>query len=383
MNGGRFERTKILSLEKRNIYEWKNKFPFSTPLDPPAPKDEYQAAIDKAKSAEYTKKARRAAYVTVEHIQQTRRRKQRLRLSKRAKGYSPYISSPLYDRSEKKPYYNNEYKKYVFGQKEEMMGSCNNVHALEPDNEDIDVVVNTDWKPDTHYTEARKDSGKDVAVVRELCNIRLELSYTELGMIAIGVGGADAVDATVSQYSWCKIKGELNEWKMHLVGKLTGRGGMGYIIEHLGQGIEKLFCTGMSTICNENIGNITTTRKRDNTTVYMGTLILSSTADIIQSYYTIAQEDRMIDKFSNLSVGVGGGGGGVRITNSKDIPEISDLRHSCIIMFSVFYLLLYQCNFKTLLHNYVFDILPIAISKMQLWYQITHPLNVICYTSDN
>ncbi|RHZ64134.1 hypothetical protein Glove_326g56 [Diversispora epigaea] len=85
-----------------------------------------------------------------------------------------------------------------------------------------------------------------------------------LGMIAIGVGGADAVDA-MADIPWelkapntlgVKLTGELNEWTspkdviLHLVGKLTVRGGTGHIIEYFGPGIEKLSCTGMATICN-------------------------------------------------------------------------------------------------------------------------------------
>ncbi|KAI5809573.1 aconitase family-domain-containing protein [Peziza echinospora] len=85
-----------------------------------------------------------------------------------------------------------------------------------------------------------------------------------LGAIAIGVGGADAVDALVDA-PWelkapkilgVKLTGELNGWAtpkdviLALAGKLTVRGGTGFIIEYFGSGVETLSCTGMATICN-------------------------------------------------------------------------------------------------------------------------------------
>ncbi|KMU72662.1 aconitate hydratase [Coccidioides immitis RMSCC 3703] len=85
-----------------------------------------------------------------------------------------------------------------------------------------------------------------------------------LGAIAIGVGGADAVDALVDA-PWelkapkvlgVKLEGALSGWTapkdiiLHLAGKLTVRGGTGYIIEYYGPGVETLSCTGMATICN-------------------------------------------------------------------------------------------------------------------------------------
>ncbi|RHZ71619.1 hypothetical protein Glove_256g153 [Diversispora epigaea] len=49
--------------------------------------------------------------------------------------------------TETKPYYNDKYEKHTLGQ--------NTIRALEDGNEEIDVI-NTDWKPETHYTELRK-----------------------------------------------------------------------------------------------------------------------------------------------------------------------------------------------------------------------------------
>lgn len=85
-----------------------------------------------------------------------------------------------------------------------------------------------------------------------------------LGAIAIGVGGADAVDA-LTNTPWelkapkimgVKLIGKLNNWSAPkdiittIAGKLTVRGGTGYILEYFGEGIDTLSCTGMATICN-------------------------------------------------------------------------------------------------------------------------------------
>ncbi|KAF9535819.1 aconitase family-domain-containing protein [Crepidotus variabilis] len=85
-----------------------------------------------------------------------------------------------------------------------------------------------------------------------------------LGMLAIGVGGADAVDAMTGT-SWelkapniigIKLIGELNGWAttkdliLHLAGKLTVRGGTGSILEYFGSGVSSQSCTGLATIAN-------------------------------------------------------------------------------------------------------------------------------------
>ncbi len=85
-----------------------------------------------------------------------------------------------------------------------------------------------------------------------------------LGMIAIGVGGADAVDAMVGMPWELKfpkligvcLNGELNGWAsakdviLKVAGILTVKGGTGSIVEYFGKGAEKLSCTGKGTICN-------------------------------------------------------------------------------------------------------------------------------------
>lgn len=83
-------------------------------------------------------------------------------------------------------------------------------------------------------------------------------------MLAIGVGGADAVDA-MSNIPWelkapkiigVNLTGKLNGWAspkdviLKLAGLLTVQGGTGHVVEYFGPGVETLTCTGMATICN-------------------------------------------------------------------------------------------------------------------------------------
>ena len=85
-----------------------------------------------------------------------------------------------------------------------------------------------------------------------------------LGMVAIGVGGADAVDVMAGM-PWelkfpkligIKLTGRLNGWAsakdviLKVAGILTVKGGTGYILEYFGDGAESLSCTGKGTICN-------------------------------------------------------------------------------------------------------------------------------------
>ncbi len=85
-----------------------------------------------------------------------------------------------------------------------------------------------------------------------------------LGMIAIGVGGADAVDVMAGM-AWelkfpkvigVKLTGKLNGWTaakdviLKVAGILTVKGGTGAIVEYFGEGANNLSCTGKATICN-------------------------------------------------------------------------------------------------------------------------------------
>src|SRR6202171_478200 len=85
-----------------------------------------------------------------------------------------------------------------------------------------------------------------------------------LGMIAIGVGGADAVDV-MAGLAWelkmpkligIKLTGRLNGWTspkdviLKVAGILTVKGGTGAIVEYFGDGADSLSATGKATICN-------------------------------------------------------------------------------------------------------------------------------------
>tara|TARA_B100001093_G_scaffold518342_1_gene602828 strand:+ start:6625 stop:8883 length:2259 start_codon:yes stop_codon:yes gene_type:complete len=85
-----------------------------------------------------------------------------------------------------------------------------------------------------------------------------------LGMVAIGVGGADAVDVMTNspwEVNWpgiigVKLTGQLSDWAspkdiiLKLAGILTVKGGTGKIIEYFGDGTETISCTGKATITN-------------------------------------------------------------------------------------------------------------------------------------
>jgi len=85
-----------------------------------------------------------------------------------------------------------------------------------------------------------------------------------LGMIAVGVGGADAVDV-MTGFAWnvrwpkaigVHLTGELSGWTapkdiiLKVAEILTVKGGTGAIVEYFGPGAESLSCTGKATICN-------------------------------------------------------------------------------------------------------------------------------------
>lgn len=96
-----------------------------------------------------------------------------------------------------------------------------------------------------------------------------------LGMVAIGVGGADAVDVMAGM-PWelkmpkligVKLTGKLSGWTsskdviLKVAGILTVKGGTGAIVEYFGEGAQSLSCTGKGTICNmgAEIGATTST----------------------------------------------------------------------------------------------------------------------------
>jgi len=96
-----------------------------------------------------------------------------------------------------------------------------------------------------------------------------------LGMVAIGVGGADAVDVMVGM-AWelkmpkligVKLTGKMSGWTsskdviLKVAGILTVKGGTGAIVEYFGPGAQAMSCTGKGTICNmgAEIGATTST----------------------------------------------------------------------------------------------------------------------------
>ncbi|GAX84135.1 hypothetical protein CEUSTIGMA_g11558.t1 [Chlamydomonas eustigma] len=85
-----------------------------------------------------------------------------------------------------------------------------------------------------------------------------------LGVCAVGVGGADAVDV-MAGLPWelkapkvigVKLTGKMSKWTspkdviLKVAGILTVKGGTGAIVEYFGPGVETMSCTGMATICN-------------------------------------------------------------------------------------------------------------------------------------
>lgn len=85
-----------------------------------------------------------------------------------------------------------------------------------------------------------------------------------LGMIAIGVGGADAVDV-MAGLPWelkmpkligVKLTGKMNGWTsakdviLWVAGQLTVKGGTGAIVEYFGEGADSMSATGKGTVCN-------------------------------------------------------------------------------------------------------------------------------------
>ncbi len=131
-----------------------------------------------------------------------------------------------------------------------------------------------------------------------------------LGMIAIGVGGADAVDV-MSGMAWelkfprligVKLTGKLSGWTapkdviLKVAGILTVKGGTGAVIEYFGEGAKAMSCTGKGTICNmgAEVGATTSTFGYDDS---MGRYLRSTgradvadAADKVAKYLTADDE---------------------------------------------------------------------------------------------
>jgi len=127
-----------------------------------------------------------------------------------------------------------------------------------------------------------------------------------LGMLAIGVGGADAVDV-MSGMAWelkfpkligVKLTGKLNGWTapkdviLRVADILTVKGGTGAIVEYFGEGALNMSCTGKGTICNmgAEIGATTSTFGYDDSMrrylAATGRQDVVDAADTVASYLT-------------------------------------------------------------------------------------------------
>ncbi|MBL30489.1 MAG: aconitate hydratase [Flavobacteriaceae bacterium] len=130
-----------------------------------------------------------------------------------------------------------------------------------------------------------------------------------LGMLAIGVGGADAVDVMAGM-AWelkfpkligVKLTGKLNGWTapkdiiLKVAGILTVKGGTGYIIEYFGDGAEEISCTGKGTICNmgAEVGATTSTFGYDDS---MERYLRATGRDDVASYANKVKEHLTADK---------------------------------------------------------------------------------------
>ncbi|RYU79582.1 aconitate hydratase [Hymenobacter persicinus] len=131
-----------------------------------------------------------------------------------------------------------------------------------------------------------------------------------LGMIAIGVGGADAVDVMAGM-AWelkfpkvigVKLTGKMNGWTsakdviLRVAGILTVKGGTGAIVEYFGEGANSLSATGKGTICNmgAEIGATTSVFSYDEK---MGDYLRgTSRADIAEAAAAVAHHLRADDE---------------------------------------------------------------------------------------
>jgi len=148
-----------------------------------------------------------------------------------------------------------------------------------------------------------------------------------LGMVAIGVGGADACDV-MAGLSWellmpkligVKLTGKLNGWAspkdviLKVAGILTVKGGTNAIVEYFGEGATNMSCTGKGTICNmgAEIGATTSTFGYDDS---MGRYLratgreaVADLADGVRSYLTgddevYANPEKYFDKVIEINL---------------------------------------------------------------------------------
>ncbi len=129
-----------------------------------------------------------------------------------------------------------------------------------------------------------------------------------LGMVAIGVGGADAVDVMAGM-AWelkfpkmigVKLTGKLSGWSspkdiiLKVAGILTVKGGTGAIVEYFGEGANSLSCTGKGTICNmgAEIGATTSIFAYDqNMSAYLRSTSRADLADLADGVSQLLRAD--------------------------------------------------------------------------------------------
>lgn len=132
-----------------------------------------------------------------------------------------------------------------------------------------------------------------------------------LGMIAIGVGGADAVDV-MSGMPWelkwpkligVKLTGKLSGWTsakdviLKVAGILSVKGGTGSIVEYFGEGAQSLSCTGKGTICNmgAEIGATTSIFEFDNKMVeYLRATDREDVAKLAEDHEDLLKSDKEV-----------------------------------------------------------------------------------------
>jgi len=134
-----------------------------------------------------------------------------------------------------------------------------------------------------------------------------------LGMLAIGVGGADAVDA-MAGFAWevkypkligVHLKGEMSGWTSpkdiicYLCGVLTTKGGTNRIIEYFGPGARTISCTGKGTITNmgAELGATTSVFPFDDKMdAYLRATKRADVADVAKKHRDLLQADPEVEK---------------------------------------------------------------------------------------
>jgi aconitate hydratase len=134
-----------------------------------------------------------------------------------------------------------------------------------------------------------------------------------LGMIAVGVGGSDAVDV-MAGFPWevkypnlvgVKLTGKLNGWTsakdviLKLLGIMTVKGGTNKIVEYFGEGAASLSCTGKGTITNmgAELGATTSVFPFDeNMARYLRATRRAELADLAAKYKHLVTADAEVEK---------------------------------------------------------------------------------------